>query len=49
MVNVKLHNFEIKEFDKKEYSSLAELFEKNIKPFIASLDYKEQPLIVTTE
>jgi len=29
-------------------TSLAEYFEQDIKPFIASLDYKEQPLAVTT-
>ncbi len=29
-------------------TSLAEYFEQDIKPFIAGLDYKEQPLVITT-
>jgi len=29
-------------------TSLAEYFERDIKPFIAGLDYKEQPLVITT-
>jgi type I restriction enzyme M protein len=41
--------FVIKTFDKENYSSLAGYFEKDIKPFIAGLDYKEQPLVVTTD
>ena len=32
----------------EQYGSLAEYFEQDIKPFVASLDYKEQPLVVTT-
>jgi len=32
----------------EQYGSLAEYFEQNIKPFVASLDYKEKPLVVTT-
>jgi type I restriction enzyme M protein len=35
-------------YDEAKYSSLYEYFEKDIKPFIDSLDYKEQPLVVTT-
>lgn len=31
------------------FTSLADYFEKDIKPFIAGLDYKEQPLAVTTK
>lgn len=43
-----LTEFSITEFDKENYSSLSEYFEKDIKPFIASLNYKEQPLKVKT-
>ena len=35
-------------FDTAKYTSLADAFEQDIKPFIASLDYKEQPLVITT-
>jgi len=38
--------FTLTTFD--QYGSLADYFEQDIKPFIASLDYKEQPLMVTT-
>ncbi|PTO79141.1 HsdM family class I SAM-dependent methyltransferase [Vibrio splendidus] len=41
--------FSITEFDKKSYSTLLEYFEQDIKPFITSLNYKEQPLKVTTD
>jgi type I restriction enzyme M protein len=41
--------FTITTFDKEHYPSLAGYFEQNIKPFIASLDYKEQPLFVSTD
>ncbi|MFA6809208.1 MAG: N-6 DNA methylase, partial [Eubacteriales bacterium] len=40
--------FEITSFDTAIYTSLAEAFEQDIKPFITSLDYKEQPLVITT-
>lgn len=40
--------FAITTFDKEKYASLADYFERDIKPFVASLDYKEQPLVVTT-
>jgi len=40
--------FIITTFDKERYTSLANYFAQGIKPFIASLDYKEQPLVVTT-
>lgn len=43
-----LAQFTITTFDKDQYNSLAGYFEQDIKPFIARLDYKEQPLIVTT-
>ncbi len=44
-----LIEFAIDIFDDKKHKSLAEYFELDIKPFIASLDYKEQPLVITTE
>lgn len=40
--------FLITRFDAGQYKSLTHYFEKNIKPFVASLDYKEQPLTVAT-
>lgn len=43
-----LTEFEITTFDTAKYSSLAEAFEQDIKPFVVSLDYKEHPLKVTT-
>ena len=43
-----LSEFVITIFDSAQYDSLADAFAQDIKPFIASLDYKEQPLVVTT-
>jgi type I restriction enzyme M protein len=40
--------FTLTTFDQQQYSSLADYFEQDIKPFIASLDYKE-PMIVATK
>lgn len=40
--------FNITTFDSNKFTSLNEVFEKDIKPFISSLNYKEQLLIVTT-
>ena len=40
--------FVITEFDVEHYDSLADYFTHDIKPFITSLDYKEQRLVVTT-
>lgn len=42
-------NFDISTFDPEQFKSLADYFDKDIKPFVDSLDYKEQPLIVTTQ
>jgi len=42
-------DFEITSFDSTQYKSLSEYFENDIKPFIASLDYKEQALVVTCD
>lgn len=41
--------FTIIDYDSDKYKSLLNFFEEDIKPFIASLDYKEQPLVVTTD
>lgn len=43
-----LTDFIITTFDKLSYNSITDFFEQNIKPFIAGLDYKEQPLVITT-
>ncbi len=43
-----LEEFTITTFDQTKYSSLADAFEQDIKPFISSLDYKQQPLVITT-
>jgi type I restriction enzyme M protein len=44
-----LTEFTITEYDSGQFNSLTEKFEQDIKPFIDSLDYKEQALIITTE
>ncbi len=44
-----LTRFVITDFDTGKYESLADAFEQDIKPFVASLDYKEQPLVITTD
>lgn len=41
-------DFVITTFDTEKYTSLADAFEQDIKPFIASLDYKKQPLVIAT-
>jgi type I restriction enzyme M protein len=43
-----LTQFVITAFDSAQYLSLADYFEQDIRPFVNSLDYKEQPLIITT-
>jgi type I restriction enzyme M protein len=43
-----LTKFTITAYDSERFSSLAEAFTLDIKPFVDSLDYKEQPLMVTT-
>lgn len=43
-----LDKFIITEFNRDTYGNLFELFEQDIKPLVASLGYKEQPLIITT-
>lgn len=44
-----LTEFTITEYDAERFGSLAEAYEQDIKPFVDSLDYKEQPLTVTTD
>ena len=44
-----LTEFTITEYDAVVFGSLTELYEQDIKPFIDSLDYKDQPLVVTTD
>jgi len=41
--------FDIRSFDANKYTTLFDAFEQDIKPFITSLDFKEQPLVITTE
>ena len=36
-------------YNAERFGSLAQMFEQDIKPFVDSLDYKEQPLVVSTE
>jgi type I restriction enzyme M protein len=40
--------FIITDFDADKYDSLADAFEQDLKPFVNSLDYKEQLLVITT-
>jgi len=40
--------FVITDYNTEQYDALADYFTQDIKPFIAGLDYKEQPLTVTT-
>ena len=43
-----LDKFTLTEFNPDSHATLFAYFEQDIKPFIDSLDYKEQPLIITT-
>ncbi|WMW22920.1 N-6 DNA methylase [Methanolobus mangrovi] len=43
-----MSEFVITSFDTTQYDSLDDVFAQDIKPFIASLNYKEQPLVITT-
>lgn len=43
-----LSEFVITFFDTTQYDSLVDAFAQDIKPFITSLDYKEQTLLITT-
>ncbi len=44
-----LTEFVITQYDSERFSSLAEAYGQDIKPFVNALDYKEQPLVVTTD
>ncbi|MDP1510087.1 N-6 DNA methylase [Paenibacillus sp. CMAA1739] len=44
-----LNEFSITTFDADQFTSLTDAFEQDIKKFIASLDYKEQPLVISTD
>ncbi|MBJ6609398.1 MAG: N-6 DNA methylase [Candidatus Thiothrix moscowensis] len=44
-----LTNFSITTFDASHYRTLYDYFYRGLKPFIASLDYREQPLRVETK
>lgn len=44
-----ISDFDITDYDPERFESLSDYFEKDIRPFIATLDYKEQPLIITTK
>lgn len=46
--DIQLTDFSITEYDASNYSSLLEKFISHTKPEISQLDYKEQPLRVTT-
>jgi type I restriction enzyme M protein len=41
--------FSLTEYDTEQFESLKTYFEKSIKPFFSSIDYKEQPLVITTK
>lgn len=43
-----LSEFPITCFDSTKFASLADAYSEDIKPFIDSLDYREQPLVITT-
>ena len=43
-----LTQFVITTFNKEHYTSLADYFQQDIKSFVAGIDYKEQPLVITT-
>jgi len=44
-----LTEFTLTQYNAERFGSLAEAYEQDIKPFVDSLDYKEQPLVVTTK
>jgi type I restriction enzyme M protein len=44
-----LTEFTLTKYDAERFGSLIEAYEQDIKPFVDSLDYKEQPLVVTTK
>ena len=46
---VEIKDFEITNYDEAEYASLKDFNDTGIKPLLASLDFKEQPLVVETQ
>jgi type I restriction enzyme M protein len=44
-----LTEFSIEKYDTERFQSLEEAYEQDIKPFVDGLDYKEQPVVVTTD
>jgi len=42
-------DFDITVYDSEQFYSLEDYFERDIKPFVATLDYKEQPLTIITK
>lgn len=45
---IELTEFMIKDFDRHQYPSLEKYYIEVIKPLVAQLDYKEQPLVIKT-
>jgi len=43
-----IKEFNVTTFDTRKYDSLSAAYEQDIKQVVASLDYKEQPLVITT-
>jgi hypothetical protein len=41
--------FFLTDYDQEQFESLKDYFEQDIKPFFASIDYKEQLLVITTK
>ena len=46
--DLKISEFRVTEFDEDKYPSLVEFFENDIKPTVAKLDFKGQPLVIHT-
>ena len=44
-----LTEFSITQYDATQYASLEQCFQEAIKPQMAQFDYKEQPLVITTQ
>lgn len=41
--------FVLTDYDKEQFESLKDYFKQNIKPFFDSINYKKQPLVITTK
>ena len=46
--DLELTEFDVTEFDKEKHKNLKDAYDDYWKPLLAALDYKEQPLVVTT-